>query len=227
MLNIPTMPTLLVAAVPIDTNFSILDPRLMLAIGSAELLIAEERKNAVRLLASCGQANKPFILINEHSTAGDRANALNMILKNKITAFVSDAGTPCIADPDYVLVDMCIRHGVNIRAIAASSSITAALSVSGYPASTFSFLGFPPRRVEDRDTFFNRLAGLRQTAVFLERPYALKRTLEDMKGFDRQISLSIALGKPNEQNIRALARDMLPQVARLKETFAVVVPAKL
>ncbi len=218
------MSELIVAAQPIDGQWRKLDPRVIEAVQLCGLLIAEERKNALRLLAACDSKGKPFELINEHSTDDDRARIVEKIKGASCSVLVSDAGTPCIADPDYRLVDECIRAGVEIRAVPGASSIAAALSVSGFPADKFIFLGFPPREGDTRRHFFEDLDNTEITAVFLERPYALKRTLEDMTRIKREISVSIDLGGESGANLRGSPASILKRTEGVKAAFAVVVP---
>jgi 16S rRNA (cytidine1402-2'-O)-methyltransferase len=217
------MPTLIVAAMPIDGDWRRLDPRVIDAVKSCNLLIAEEKKTAMRLLAATDSRDKPVCLINEHSTDSDRAEVLKNIISTDVSVLISDAGTPCIADPDWVLVDMCIKNGVNVVSAAGASSITTALSVSGFPAKQFIFLGFPPKEQKKRKKFFVDLGNTKMTAVFLERPYALKQTLADLAEFTRPVSISVALGTPDEKNLRGLPRELTPLLEGVKAAFTVVV----
>jgi len=218
------MPTLIVTALPIDRQWRKVDPRVIEAVLKCDLLIAEERKNAMRLLTAIGCPDKPLLLLNEHSSDSDRTEIAKKIKETDKTVFVSDAGTPCIADPDYILVDRCIKAGVEIAAVPGASSITAALSVSGFPADKFIFLGFPPKDGKARRRFFSALESNEITAVFLERPYALKRTLEDMFYIKRDISVSIDIGCESGINIRGEVLSIMKQTQERKGAFVVVVP---
>lgn len=216
------MSELIVAATPIDGDCRRLDPRVISAISEADLLIAEERKNAVRLLAVSGCKDKPFILLNEHSDDEDREYAVNQVLNADISVFVSDAGTPCVADPDYAFVNMCIKSGVTVKSVPGASSIVAALSVSGFPTERFVFMGFPPRDRGKRKLFFNELSTMKMTSVFLERPYALKQTLEDMAHIRRAVSVCVALGTAAEYNVRGTVSELSAKLDGVKNAFAVV-----
>lgn len=217
------MAKLFVTGLPIDDRWKELDPRVIRAVAECGLVVAEEKKSALRLLAAAGAREKPFILINEHSTDIERAETVDKIQSSGITVFVSDAGTPSIADPDYRLVDLCIKAGVEVMSVPGPSSITSALSVSGFKSDRFIFLGFPPKERAERKKFFDNLAKQTITAVFLERPYALKQTLQDLAGLKREISLSVALGTESEKNIRGAVNDVAGQAEGIKEPFAVVV----
>jgi 16S rRNA (cytidine1402-2'-O)-methyltransferase len=214
---------LYVVALPIDGDWRTLDPRVVNCVRDADLLVAEERKNALRLLAAVESRDKEFILINEHSTPEDRTLAADKMMAVGKVVLVSDAGTPCISDPDYRLIDECRRRGANIFSVPGASSITAALSVSGFDASRFIFLGFPPRDKKARATFFKNLQKEQMTALFMERPYSLEKTLAELANINREISLSIALGTEQEKNLRGQARELIKQVNTIKEPYVVCV----
>jgi 16S rRNA (cytidine1402-2'-O)-methyltransferase len=221
-----TNPTLTVAATPIDGDWRRLDPRLVEALRSADLLIAEEQKNGMRLLVSSNiTQTTPLILLNEHSTDADRVAACELVLKMNHTVFVSDAGTPCVADPDYRFVDMCLERGVVVRTVPGATSIMAALSVSGFATERFTFMGFPPRDKLARKSFFAELAATKHTAIFLERPYAMRQTLEDMRVIKQKVSVSVALGTAEEVNIRGTVAEVTEALEIVKKPFAVVVSA--
>ncbi|MDR2869980.1 MAG: hypothetical protein LBV04_05990 [Deferribacteraceae bacterium] len=216
---------LIVAATPIDGDWRKLDSRLIEAIRAAKLLIAEEQKTGLRFLAAAESVDTPLRLLNEHSTDADRLELVQIVRETELTVFVSDAGTPCIADPDYRFVDLCIKAGVELKSIPGPTSITAALSVAGFSTDRFIFMGFPPRDKAKRKAFFAELAATKYTAVFLERPYAMRQTLEDMLVIKQPVSLSIALGTEAEQNVRGNVREIMAKVEIVKQAFAVVVSA--
>lgn len=223
------MPVLLVTSLPIDDKWQKLDPRVEEAVKSCDLLIAEENKSALRLLAACGARETAYVLINEHSSDSDRENVLKRIAESSISVMVSDAGTPAIADPDYRIIDMAHKIGIEVKSVPGPCSITTALSVSGFDSSSFIFLGFPPRRPRDRERFFKDLAAQRITSVFLERPYALKQTLNDLKSIDRDICVCINLGGGSlnksgvETIFRGRADNIIDKIGDIKAAFAVVV----
>ena len=221
------VPKLIVAATPIDGDWRRLDPRLIDAIKGADLLIAEEQKNGMRFLVAAESKETRMLLLNEHSTDTDRQTALEAVLTSDITVFLSDAGTPCVADPDYRFVDMCIKSGVEIHSVPGATSITAALSVSGFPTERFVCRGIPPRDKSKRKAVFAEIAASKYTAVFLERPYAMKQTLEDLKGIKQTVSLSIALGSEQEKNIRGTVQEIALKLDIVKQAFAVVVSPKV
>lgn len=220
------MATLTVAALPIDSDWRALDPRVVQAVQQADMLIAEERRSALRLLAACGARDKDFLLLNEHSDDSEISVLAAKVLAAGNTIFVSDAGTPCVADPDYRLVDACIKLGVEIKAVPGACSITAALSVSGFPADTFIFLGFPPKNGKERQAFFKGLTTIGRTAVFLERPYSMEKTLVELAEHNLDISISAGLGGTEEFTARGSAKELAVNVKPVKAPFAIVIRGK-
>jgi 16S rRNA (cytidine1402-2'-O)-methyltransferase len=217
------MPVLIAAATPLSGGF---EERLLKAAAEADLLIAEERKTALRLLSAAGKRELPFNLLNEHSALKEIGELAALTAAHSKTLFISDAGTPCIADPDWRFVDACIKRGIEVRALAGASSITAALSVSGMDASRFIFLGFPPKQEAQRAKFYSELSAAPYTAVFLERPYALEKTVKELAARSFYVSVSINLGGEGERNLRGYAKELLDKVKGLKAPFTVVVGKK-
>jgi 16S rRNA (cytidine1402-2'-O)-methyltransferase len=213
------VPVLLAAGIPLSGGFG---GEVVDAARGADLLIAEERRTALRLLAAAGKRELPYRLLNEHSSLNDTEELAALVASKAITLFISDAGTPCVADPDYRFVDACIQLGVNVRSIPGASSITSALSVSGMDASRFVFFGFPPKAESSRRKFYAELAACPVTAVFLERPYALEKTVKELASHGFFISLSINLGCENEKNLRGFAADLLEKIKGIKAPFTVV-----
>ncbi|WP_022851418.1 16S rRNA (cytidine(1402)-2'-O)-methyltransferase [Limisalsivibrio acetivorans] len=193
-------------------------------VAETDFLIGEEKKTCHRFLAAIKLREHPFELINEHSEKEDKKRILDMLKSGKTAALFSDAGTPCVADPGYDFIDACHKANVEILSVPGPSSITAALSVSGFYAEEFAFLGFPPRDKRKRKTFFDALKDRKETLVILERPYALNRFLEELKITNRDISLSISLGMPDERTYRGKSGEILAKLpGKIKAPFVVVV----
>jgi 16S rRNA (cytidine1402-2'-O)-methyltransferase len=217
------VPVLLTAGIPLSGGFG---GEVISAARDADLLIAEERVTALRFLAAAGKRELPYRLLNEHSSLKDLEELAALVLSQNITLFISDAGTPCVADPDYRFVDACIKLGVEVRSIPGASSVTAALSVSGMDASRFVFFGFPPKADGERRKFYAELAACPVTAVFLERPYVLEKTMQELASYNFFVSVSINLGGENEKNLRGFAGDLLEKIKGIKAPFTVVKQAK-
>lgn len=221
------MAVLKVLASPISGDYSHLPAYALEEIKSADLIIGEERKTVLRFLAAVGCREKEYRLLNEHSTKEEKAELILETASVGTTLLFSDAGTPCVADPGYDFVDMCINKGIEIKSLNAVSAITAAISVSGFYAESFLFAGFPPKDKTERPKFFNHMKNTKQTAVIFERPYALVRTLEELKGIGKRLSLSLNLSAPDEKNYRGTASDILNLLPEgVKVPFVIVMEGK-
>jgi 16S rRNA (cytidine1402-2'-O)-methyltransferase len=218
------MACLYIAGMPIG-NEEFSSP-LIHILEDADLLVAEEISTVRRITSRLQNRILPFMLVNEHSNMADIDSASELISQKSVSVLISDSGTPCVADPDYRLVDRCITLGVIIRSIPGPSSIITALSVSGFDASKFCFLGFPPKKAGERAIFFKKLKDVAVTTIFLERPYVLEKTVSELAECSIYVSLSISLGTKSEINLRANAADLLKRVAGMKAPFTVVVRKK-
>lgn len=221
------MAVLKILASPLSGDYSHLPSYVLDEIKNADLIIGEERKTTLRFLAAVGCREHEYRLLNEHSTNDEKAELIEEVASTGTALLFSDAGTPCVADPGYDFVDMCISKGVEVKSLNSVSAVTAAVSVSGFYAETFLFAGFPPKDKAERVKFFNHMKNTKQTAVIFERPYALVRTLEELKGIGKRMSLSLNLSAPDEKNCRGTASDLLSLLPEgLKVPFVIVIEGK-
>ena len=150
----------------------------------------------------------------------------------KNLALVSDAGTPTISDPGCLLVaQVRERFGdtVKIEAIPGPSAVISALSVSGFPASEFLFLGFLPHK-KGRETLFKEIAASRRTVVFYESPHRIEKCLDSLQSFlpeDRQIMVSREITKIHEEHVLGTSAEVRAYYQthpdRIRGEFVVVV----
>ena len=219
------MVELYVAGVSLSSNPRDISPYTLDTIKKASVIIGEERKTALRLIKVSGaEEEKDLYLINEHSSDSDRQAALKAVLSADIAVFFSDAGTPCISDPDYRFIKMCREKGVIIKTLPGPSSVTSAISVSGIEAKRFFFAGFPPKSGNERIKFFKNIFNTHEVTVFMERPYALESTLKDIIFIDRAVSVSLNIGCNDERTLYGLPKELLKELSGIKAPFIVVVP---
>ena len=147
-------------------------------MATADGILAEDTRRAGQLFARCGIATEaPFTSLHEHSEQGRLAQVISWLKESKTLALVSDAGTPLLSDPGYLLVRACRKEGIPVRPIPGPSAAITALCASGLPPQPFAFLGFPPRKSADRERFFAPYASVPATLVFFERKDRLRETL--------------------------------------------------
>ena len=218
--------TLLVVATPIG-NLGDLSPRAREAFERADLVACEDTRHTGRLLAHLG-IKKPLLSLHEHNERQRLPRLLAELEAGRVIALASDAGTPLLSDPGYVLVREAAARGIAIEPIPGPSALLAALVASALPPYPFTFAGFPPFRSGKRRSFFRSLAGLDQTLVFFESPHRLVASLGDALAElgDRPAAVARELTKVHEEVLRGpLSRLVAELAARpaLKGEFVVVV----
>lgn len=154
-----------------------LSPRAREALAEADMVLAEDTRRSGLLFSSCGIVAKRFISLHDHNEKGKTAGIVQELHNGAVAALVSDAGTPLVSDPGYLLVKSCRENGIAVSPVPGPSAPLAALSASGLPPLPFVFLGFPPRGKGDIRKFFTPYAALSATVMFFERKDRLAATL--------------------------------------------------
>lgn len=216
-------PSLCVMGMPLTNDFVNSDNNISSTLKNSDLIIAEEQKVARRVLARCGCRDRNFYLLNEHSTDVDKSDLLNLVKQSKMSCLFSDQGTPCVADPGYDFVNMCYDAGVHVFSLPGPSSITTALSVSGFYAEKFYFAGFPPRQKNLRKEYMENVFAMQDTVIMFERPYVMKKLAEELKAFKRRITVCYNLGMANEGIIRGFIWDISDKLKEMPKAPFVVV----
>lgn len=218
--------TLLVVSTPIG-NLGDLSPRAREAFERADLVACEDTRHTGRLLAHLG-IKKPLLSLHEHNERQRLPRLLADLEAGRVIALASDAGTPLLSDPGYVLVREAAARGVVVEPIPGPSALLAALVASALPPYPFTFAGFPPFRAGRRRSFFRSLAGLGHTLVFFESPHRLVASLGDAVAElgDRPAAVARELTKVHEEVLRGPLSSLVAELAArtaLKGEFVVVV----
>lgn len=196
----------------------------------ADMLAAEDTRNTRRLLEIHGISLGDRRLISYHDHNAPRARPVLMaaLRQGKTVAYVSDAGTPLVADPGYDLCRAAIEEDIAVLAAPGPSALLAALCVAGQPTDRFFFAGFAPNRTKARQRFFAELADIKATLVIYESPKRIHGSLIDMAhtlGNDRPVSVCRELTKKFEQVHRgtlAQVRDIYQSIENPRGEFVVV-----
>jgi len=170
--------TLFVVATPIG-NLEDLTFRALRTLREVDLIAAEDTRRTSKLLAHYA-VQKPLVSLREHNEARVSADLAGRMASGVNVALVSDAGTPGIADPGARLVATAREQGIRVVPIPGPSAIAAAVSVSGFPTDTFTFLGFPPARGQAREDWFADIAAEQSMVIFFEAPHRIRSTLEGL-----------------------------------------------
>jgi 16S rRNA (cytidine1402-2'-O)-methyltransferase len=219
---------LLVVSTPIG-NLDDLSPRARAAFEEADLVACEDTRHTGRLLSLIG-IKKPLVSLHEHNERQRLPRLLADLEEGKVIAVASDAGTPLLSDPGFLLVREAAARGVRIEPIPGPAAPLAALVVSGLPPYPFTFAGFPPPKTGKRRTFFARWASLGHTLIYFESPHRILASLADALEIlgDRPAAVGRELTKMHEEVLRGRLSEVLEELkARpaIKGEFVVVVGA--
>lgn len=164
-------------ATPIG-NLSDITLRALETLRQVDYVASEDTRKTGRLLKHF-EIKKPQISFHEHNEQQAGARIMRLLEEGRDVALVSDAGTPGIADPGYTLVRQAVEHNLSYTMIPGPSALVMAVVLSGLPAHSFTFRGFPPRKGGKRRRFLEVDQDSPHTLVYYESPYRLKAFLAD------------------------------------------------
>ena len=176
---------------------------------SVDLILAEDTRTSSRLLRHYN-IDKPTSSYHQHNEHKILAHLTQQLLGGKTMALITDAGTPGVSDPAFLLVRECIKNDIKVECLPGATAFVPALVNSGLPMNSFCFEGFPPLK-KGRQTFFKKLATEERTMIFYESPMRLVRGLKDCIeyfGADRQCCVSRELTKMFEENKRGTLQEV-------------------
>lgn len=202
--------TLYIVATPIG-NLEDLSARAGKVLSDVSVIAAEDTRHSGRLLEHLG-VSKPMIALHDHNERGRVQRVLDQLLSGSDVALVSDAGTPLISDPGYVLVREARAEGVRVSPVPGPCALVAALSAAGLPTDRFLFAGFLPAKPAGRRTALNELRREVATLVFYESPHRILGTVSDIvdiMGVAREIVLGREITKTFETFYSGAAGEVL------------------
>jgi len=183
--------------------------RALEVLKTVELILAEDTRTTALLLKHY-QIECPLTPYHQHNEHKVLQHLVQQLQDGRTMALVTDAGTPGISDPAFLLVRECIRAGVNVESLPGATAFVPALVNSGIPSNRFCFEGFLPLK-KGRQTLLNKLADEERTMIFYESPLRLVKTLEEFIGYfgaDRPCSVSRELTKLFEENCRGTLKEV-------------------
>ena len=184
--------------------------RAIKILKEVDLILAEDTRNSGKLLKHF-EINTPMQshhMHNEHKTV---ENVVRQIQNGRTIALISDAGTPAISDPGFLLTRACVEAGIEVDCLPGATAFVPALVNSGLPNDKFIFEGFLPVK-KGRQTRLEILAQETRTMILYESPHKLIKTLGQIKEFfgeDRQVSVSREISKLHEETVRGTASAVL------------------
>ena len=210
----PAHASLVIVPTPIG-NLGDITLRAIETLRSCDGVIAEDTRVAGRLLQHLGisQPLTSFHINNEHRMLDELVRRL---LDGQRLALVTDAGTPGISDPGFLLVRECLRNGLQVECLPGPTAFVPALVVSGLPCDRFVFEGFLPQK-KGRRTHLESLRDEERTMVFYESPHRFLKALDEFVGVfgaDRRASVSRELSKLHEETVRGTLADVKEHFSR-------------
>lgn len=198
------MGKLFIVATPIG-NLEDISARALVVLRSVDYVLCEDTRVTKKLLMHF-DINRPTFSYHQHSGEVKKLEILRLLGEGKDLALVSDAGTPGISDPGNELVAFLADNQPNVEIvpIPGPSSVTAALSVCGFPVSGFTFIGYFPKK--GKSNVLEMLKGSRVPVVFFESPYRIGKTIDTLMtslGADRMLCICQELTKVHERVLRA------------------------
>ncbi len=176
---------------------------------TVDLILAEDTRTSSVLLNHY-QVQKPISPYHQHNEHKILAHLTDQLAAGKTMALITDAGTPGISDPAFLLVRECIKNNIRVECLPGATAFVPALVNSGLPINSFCFEGFLPQK-KGRQTMLKKLAEEERTMVFYESPMRLVKTLQDLIqyfGAGRQSAVSRELTKKFEENARGSLQEL-------------------
>ena len=184
--------------------------RAIRILGEVDGILAEDTRNSGQLLKHLN-ISKPLYSHHAHNEHTGVPGVIKMLKEGKSLALISDAGTPGISDPGYLLVKACVDNGIEVESLPGATAFVPALVNSGFPTDRFVYEGFLPHK-KGRQTRWKALAEEERTIVLYESPHRLVKALEQIIEFispERQVMVGRELSKMHEQMVRGTATEVL------------------
>jgi 16S rRNA (cytidine1402-2'-O)-methyltransferase len=210
-------------------NLSDITFRAIEVLKSVDLVLAEDTRTSGTLLRYY-QIDKPTSAYHQHNEHKVVDHLVQQLASGKTMALITDAGTPGVSDPGFLLVRACIQNNIKVEALPGATAFVPALVNSGLPMNRFCFEGFLPLK-KGRQTFLKKMAEEERTMVFYESPMRLVKTLKDFIeyfGAERECCVSRELTKIYEENKRGSLQEVHDHFSskQVKGEIVIVVAGK-
>ncbi len=222
------MSKLYIVPTPIG-NLEDITLRAIRILKEADFILAEDTRTTSVLLKHLGIEKRLYAhhKFNEHATSASVAESIG---EGRTVALVSDAGTPGISDPGFLLVRTCVEAGIEVETLPGATALIPALVQSGFPCDRFCFEGFLPQK-KGRARRLEELKEESRSIIFYESPYRVVKTLEqfaEVFGAERLVSVSRELSKKFEQTVRGTIEEVTAHFREHepKGEFVIVVAGK-
>ena len=215
---------LYIVATPIG-NLEDITLRAIRILKEVDYVFAEDTRVTKKLLNHL-EIETTIYRYDEHTKQHQVENIVNLLKEGKNIALVTDAGTPCISDPGYEVVDEALKNDIKVVPIPGVSAMTAAASVAGVSMRRFVFEGFLPKK-KGRQTLLKSFADEKRTIMFFESPHRVVRTLKDIEEFigEREVVLIREITKIYEEIVRGTTKELIEKFENktLKGEYVIIV----
>ncbi len=198
--------------------------RAVRILKEADLILAEDTRTSGILLKhfEIKNAMQSHHKFNEHQTV---ESVVNRMKAGETVALISDAGTPGISDPGFLIVRECVRNGIEVQCLPGATAFVPALVSSGLPDERFCFEGFLPQK-KGRVTRLTQLQNETRTMIFYESPYRLLKTLTQFVeyfGAERKVSVCREISKVHEESVRGTLSEVVEHFTKTEPRGEIVV----
>jgi len=207
-------------------NLDDITVRAIETLKNSDLILSEDTRHAKKLLShyKISTKVKSYHLNNEHKKVDEY---VELMLQDQTISLITDAGTPCISDPGFLLVREAIKKGIQITCLPGPTALIPAIVLSGLSSEAFIFEGFLPRK-KGRKTKLKEISNNTSTTIIYESPYRIIKTLSDLLEFlgsDRKISVSREISKIYEETFRGTVSDALVHFSdkKIKGEFVICI----
>jgi 16S rRNA (cytidine1402-2'-O)-methyltransferase len=204
------MGVLFVVPTPVG-NLEDITLRAIRLLKEAELIYSEDTRVTKKLLSHLEITGKQIIPFHAHNEHKQLERSVQTVRENQCTVLVSDAGTPAISDPGFLLVRACVEAGLEVTCLPGPTAFVPALVASGFPCDRFVYEGFLPHK-KGRQTKWLSYKEEERTVVLYESPHRIIKALEECVNFlgpEREVCVAREISKLFEQFVRGKAEDVL------------------
>ena len=210
------MSKLFIVPTPIG-NLGDITFRAIETLKSVDIILAEDTRTSLKLLKHYKINSKieSYHMHNEHKKAD---SIINKISEGNTIALISDAGTPSISDPGFLLVRECIKNNIEVECLPGATALITALVISGLPSDKFLFEGFLPAK-KGRTKRLKELSNEKKTIIFYESPHRILKTLKDFSNYfspEKQVSVSREITKIYEETFRGTIEESIEHFEKNK-----------
>jgi 16S rRNA (cytidine1402-2'-O)-methyltransferase len=203
--------------------------RAVETLQQVDVILCEDTRTSAFLLQHYN-IHKPLTPYHQHNEHKIVQHLIDQMLQGKTFALITDAGTPGISDPGFLLIRACHQQNVTVTCLPGATAFVPALVQSGLPATSFVFEGFPPIK-KGRQTFFNSLVEEPRTIILYESPHRLIKTLVELQSYigdERLVAVCRELSKMFEETKVALLPELIPyfETKGVKGEIVIVIAGK-